>query len=108
MRIILEGSIISMADRGKNLLKDNIKLRLVEKYGYRMVMVGKMWRPYMAGSGKLFERFLGSWASISHRRACSTLTESSQELRSSPCPTSCRVTLAKTLQRASYEEAEGR
>lgn len=90
-------------------MKDNIKLRLVEKYGYGMkVMVGKMWEPYVAGSGKLFERFLGSCASILRRRACSALTRSSEELCSSPCPISCRATLAKTLQRELRGEAEGR
>lgn len=52
-----------------------------------MVNVGKMWgRSYVAGSGKLSGRFLGSWASTVRRRTCSVLTRSSQELHSPPRP----------------------
>lgn len=40
------------------------KTGIVQKRGYRIkVMVGKMWVCYVAGDGKLFGKFLGSWAS---------------------------------------------
>lgn len=67
-----------------------------------------MWGSFVVGSGKLFGRFLGSWTRIVCRRACSVLTRSAQELNFSPLPISCRVTLAKTLQKELGGKAEGR
>lgn len=63
-----------------------------------------MWGSYVAGSGKLFGRFLGLWTSIACRRACSVLSRAAL----SPRPISCRVTVAKTLQGELCGEAEGR